>query len=132
MSALVAPYSFFLTSLSVVDVDKVEATWLVRSSNPVRLRVLAVCCKLNVTQFPPLFDGTTGMVTEELPCVPWVSPAHEGFPSHMARLSWDAPRRGDIVLLECGFRRSSTVGLWLAEFTLRRVVIVCRAPRTDN
>ncbi|KAI1786957.1 hypothetical protein LXA43DRAFT_745364 [Ganoderma leucocontextum] len=79
--------------------------------------------------FPELLDGTEKSVPEEMPTLSWLAHPQESFPRHMARLSWDAPRRGDIVMLVCGFKRSSARGLWVGDFALKRVVVLCRAPR---
>ena len=59
---------------------------------------------------PTLQDGTTAMLPEDMPDLPWFGSC--------------GPRPGDIVMLESLFQRPETVG----HFTVKRGVLLCRRP----
>ncbi|KAI1795023.1 hypothetical protein LXA43DRAFT_61302 [Ganoderma leucocontextum] len=84
-----------------------------------------VCPQL--APFPVLLDGTEKSMPAQMPTLSWLAHSQELFPRHMVCLSWDAPRRGDNVMLVCSFKRSSARGFWVGDFALKRVVVICCA-----
>ena len=61
--------------------------------------------------FPTILDGTTSLI-----------------PSGMPSASWDSLRRGDVVLLECGFKRNMIGPSWSTHFVINRLTIIQKAP----
>ncbi|PIL36896.1 hypothetical protein GSI_00586 [Ganoderma sinense ZZ0214-1] len=60
---------------------------------------------------PPVLDGTRISI-----------------PNAMPRSDWDHVRCGDILLLECTFKRSMLESMWTARFVIERATIIAKRP----
>ncbi|PIL36897.1 hypothetical protein GSI_00587 [Ganoderma sinense ZZ0214-1] len=82
-------------------------------------------------QVPRFLDGTFERIPENMPRRLWHDPAPCA-PNSTGdiTLSYDAPRQGDVVLIECVYRRAPRRRrrLWRGYFFFRRVTLVCRSP----